>query len=172
MRSVARRRPALRAALALAAAAITAPALSAQAPALPDAPGREIAAARCLSCHEADLIAQQRLTAAGWGRSVDKMVRWGARVDAAEREPLVAYLARHFAPQRAAATPAADEAGAAAFKASCLNCHATDLVEQQRLTRAGWSRSVDKMVRWGATVPADRRDALLDYLAARYGPAR
>ena len=37
--------------------------------------------------------------APGWGRSVDKMVRWGATVEADEREPMLDYLAAHFAPK-------------------------------------------------------------------------
>lgn len=48
--------------------------------------------AACRMCHEDDLSAQQRLTAAGWGREVDKMVRWGAKVTADEKPALVAYL--------------------------------------------------------------------------------
>src|SRR4028119_1301882 len=66
---------------------------------LPAGPGRQVVVTRCLSCHEADLIAQQRLTRVGWTRSVDKMIRWGAVVEAAEREPMLDYLAAHFAPK-------------------------------------------------------------------------
>jgi mono/diheme cytochrome c family protein len=46
----------------------------------------------CFACHGDDLPAQQRLTAAGWGREVDKMVRWGARVSSGDKPALVAYL--------------------------------------------------------------------------------
>ena len=56
------------------------------------AAGATVYARACRVCHEDDLSAQQRLTADGWGRTVDKMVRWGARVSADERAPLVAYL--------------------------------------------------------------------------------
>jgi hypothetical protein len=56
------------------------------------------------------------------------------------------------------------------YKRACLTCHDADLVESQRLTRAGWVRSVDKMIRWGASVAEGDKDGLVDYLAARYPP--
>ena len=70
---------------------------------LPAGPGREIVTTRCPSCHEADLIVQQRLTRTGWGRELDKMARWGALIEAQEREPMLDYLSAHFAPRPAAA---------------------------------------------------------------------
>ena len=56
------------------------------------AAGEVVYQAACRVCHEDDLAEQQRLTIAAWGREVDKMVRWGARVTADEKGPLVAYL--------------------------------------------------------------------------------
>ena len=53
----------------------------------------------CLSCHEADIVEQQRLTPTGWMRSVEKMMRWGAAVSDAEKQPLVDYLAARFGPR-------------------------------------------------------------------------
>jgi hypothetical protein len=50
------------------------------------------------------------------------------------------------------------------FKRACLTCHQADIARQQRLTRAGWTRTLDKMVRWGAVVPEADREALLDHL--------
>jgi cytochrome c5 len=144
--------------------------LIAQTQELPPGPGRDAVTTRCLSCHESDLIVQQRLTRAAWGRSVDKMVRWGAVVEADEREPMLDYLSAHFAPTPAAAHLVATAGSEAIYKRACLTCHEDDLVESQRLSRAGWVRTVDKMVRWGADVPASDKDALVDYLAARYPP--
>lgn len=60
------------------------------------AAGEAVFKAACLGCHEDDLSAQQRLSAAAWGRTVDKMVRWGAKVSADDRGPLVAYLASRW----------------------------------------------------------------------------
>jgi len=50
----------------------------------------------CRVCHDEDLSAQQRLTRDGWGREVDKMIRWGARVSPEERSPLVEFLATRW----------------------------------------------------------------------------
>jgi hypothetical protein len=50
----------------------------------------------CRVCHDEDLSAQQRLTREGWGREVDKMIRWGARVSPEERSPLVEFLATRW----------------------------------------------------------------------------
>ena len=60
------------------------------------AAGEAVFKEACLGCHEDDLSAQQRLPAAAWGRTVDKMVRWGAKVSADDRAPLVAYLASRW----------------------------------------------------------------------------
>ena len=67
---------------------------------LPEGPGVEIARAKCLNCHEADLIVSQRLSRPGWVREVEKMVRWGAVVSDAEKEPLVDYLFGKYGPKR------------------------------------------------------------------------
>ena len=144
-------------------------ATTASAQTLPSGPGADVLKARCISCHEPDIIVSQRLSLAAWTRSVDKMVRWGATITPAEREVLHPYLVANFGP-RPAASHTATDAGAATYKRACTTCHETDIIEQQRLTRGRWVGSVDKMIRWGATVSAAEKDALMDYLAARFGP--
>lgn len=54
----------------------------------------------------------------------------------------------------------------AGFRSSCLVCHGTDMMEQQRLTRAQWDREITKMTNWGAQVKPEDREALLNYLSA------
>ena len=54
------------------------------------------------------------------------------------------------------------------FKRACLSCHGADLVEQQRLSPLGWTREVEKMMRWGAQVPEAEKGALVEHLASRY----
>jgi cytochrome c553 len=137
---------------------------------LPPGPGRDTVVARCLSCHEADLIVQQRLTRAGWGRELDKMIRWGAVVETTEREPMLDYLSAHFTPKPVPAHIVATAGTEAIYKRACLTCHEDDLIEAQRLTRTGWTREVEKMMRWGAIVSDAEKDALIEYLAARYPP--
>lgn len=142
---------------------------------LPESKGVQVVREQCLSCHEADLIVQQRLTRAGWTREIDKMIRWGATVSATERDPMLDYLATHFGPRpaTAASNQAKEEAsGELIFQTQCMGCHEDDLTRQQRLTRAGWTREVDKMIRWGATVSAAEKELLLDYLAKNFGPQK
>ena len=98
------------------------------------------------------------------------MVRWGAVVEPSEREPMLDYLAAHFAPTPVPAHIVATAGSEAIYKRACLTCHEDDLIEAQRLTRTGWTRSVEKMIRWGAAVPEADKDALIEYLSARFPP--
>ncbi|HET7451129.1 MAG TPA: hypothetical protein VFL12_00165 [Thermoanaerobaculia bacterium] len=63
----------------------------------------------------------------------------------------------------------AGEAKDVAEKA-CLQCHSADMPRQQRLNEKQWTSEVEKMTRWGAEVPPDRKDALVAYLFAHFGP--
>ena len=66
--------------------------------ALPDGPGKALVTGRCLLCHGAALIAQQRKDAAAWGRTVTQMRTWGTPIQDEDQTALVAYLAEHFGP--------------------------------------------------------------------------
>jgi cytochrome c5 len=59
--------------------------------------------------------------------------------------------------------------GSATLRTSCLMCHGTALIVQQRLSREGWSRELDKMIGWGAVVPDAEQSSLLDYLTSYFG---
>src|SRR5262245_8688464 len=48
--------------------------------ALPDSPAKTLVAERCLLCHGAGLITQQRKDAAAWGRTVTQMRTWGTPI--------------------------------------------------------------------------------------------
>jgi|SRR5271166_5660015 len=54
----------------------------------------------CTECHEARIILQQRLSKAAWTKEVDKMMKWGALVDAADRDALIDYLSTNFSPDK------------------------------------------------------------------------
>jgi hypothetical protein len=72
-----------------------------------------------------------------------------------------------------AATPVEDlPAGAMKAKASaaCLGCHEARIIVQQRLTKAAWTKEVDKMTKWGAAVDGNDHDALIDYLSTNFSP--
>ena len=61
--------------------------------------------------------------------------------------------------------------GVEAAKAQCLLCHSADYVSTQpRLPRAFWKANVQKMKeKFGAPIPTDQVDTLVEYLATTYG---
>jgi hypothetical protein len=59
----------------------------------------------CTECHEARIILQQRLTKVAWTKEVDKMTKWGAVVDPADRENLIDYLSSNFGPDKSPYQP-------------------------------------------------------------------
>jgi hypothetical protein len=52
---------------------------------------------------------------------------------------------------------------------ACLECHESRIILQQRLSKASWTKEVDKMIKWGALIDANDHDALIDYLSANFG---
>lgn len=111
---------------------------------LPSGPEAEFVSSRCVVCHSADLITQQRLKREVWVREVNKMITWGARATPEERDRIVEYLASTYSPdvpvpalgpaQIAAQDPAPVSAGPAAragdpvggarlFATNCAACH-------------------------------------------------
>src|SRR6202008_1197751 len=52
---------------------------------------------------------------------------------------------------------------------ACAECHEARIIVQQRLSKAAWTKEVDKMIKWGALVDPPDRDALIDYLSANFG---
>ncbi|MFZ0774501.1 MAG: hypothetical protein WCA49_11655 [Candidatus Sulfotelmatobacter sp.] len=72
---------------------------------LPAGPMQAKATTACLECHEARIILQQRLSKAAWTKEVDKMAKWGAVVDPADRGALIDYLSTNFNPDQPAYEP-------------------------------------------------------------------
>jgi hypothetical protein len=72
---------------------------------LPAGPMQAKATTACLECHEARIILQQRLNRAAWTKEVDKMTKWGAVVDGADRDALIDYLRSNFSPDKPAYEP-------------------------------------------------------------------
>ncbi len=67
---------------------------------LPAGPMQAKATTACTECHEARIVLQQRLSKAAWTKEVDKMTKWGALVDPADREVLIDYLSTNFGPDK------------------------------------------------------------------------
>ena len=124
------------------------------------------------ACHGASLIAQQRLTIAGWTREVNKMIGWGANVADADKDALIAYLANTFnndRPRPSSSKAMPEGRGMEAFQVSCLGCHDEKPVVALKTDRAGWTRVLDRMVNWGAYLPGGRREDLIAYLLKNFG---
>ncbi|MFZ0805872.1 MAG: hypothetical protein WAN03_06800 [Candidatus Sulfotelmatobacter sp.] len=72
------------------------------------------------------------------------------------------------------ATKPTDDLPAGAMRAkataACTECHEARIILQQRLSKATWTKEVDKMMKWGALVDSGDRDALIDYLSTNFSP--
>jgi mono/diheme cytochrome c family protein len=139
---------------------------------LPPGQGLDVVQDRCFACHGIDLIRQQRLSRPAWAREVDKMIGWGSALTDDQKDRVLVYLASYLGVGMAPGVIAdADaDAGRQLMETRCVVCHDDQLIEQQRLTAAGWTREIDKMIGWGATLTGLERDTLSNYLAARFAP--
>jgi cytochrome c1 len=63
-----------------------------------------------------------------------------------------------------------DGKGKAEIEAACYACHPADLLAQQRLNEKQWTTAVEKMIRWGAVVPPEKKDVVIAYLTKNFGP--
>lgn len=74
--------------------------MRAQSPELPSGPMQQKVTTACTECHESRIILQQRLSKPAWAKEVDKMIKWGAVVDAADRDAFIDYLSTNFSPEK------------------------------------------------------------------------
>lgn len=63
------------------------------------------------------------------------------------------------------------EAARRIMRDNCLICHSEEMVAGQRLTAAQWKTEVEKMIGWGAPVPADQTALLTAFLTEQYSDA-
>jgi len=83
-------------------------------------------------------------------------------------------LASHQAAQPPTASDDDDDAAYLAkvaerqLEENCLICHEASMITRQRLTPVQWKAEVEKMVSWGAPLPAEARQPLTDYLSRLY----
>jgi hypothetical protein len=75
--------------------------LQAQSPDLPAGAMQQKVTTACTECHESRIILQQRLSKPAWTKEVDKMIKWGAVVDPADRDGFIDYLSLNFPPDKA-----------------------------------------------------------------------
>jgi hypothetical protein len=72
------------------------PRLHAESPELPTGPMQEKVTTACTECHSSRIILQQRLSKGAWIKEVDKMIKWGALVEASDHDKFVDYLSTNF----------------------------------------------------------------------------
>jgi hypothetical protein len=54
------------------------------------------------------------------------------------------------------------------FQVSCMGCHDDKPMRGLRRDRPAWTREVEKMINWGAHVPSNRKDDLIEYLITHW----
>jgi competence protein ComEA len=72
----------------------------AQSPDLPPSDVKDKVVKACTACHSADIIVQQRLSKGTWSKEMDKMTKWGASVNPADRDAIIEYLSVNFSPDK------------------------------------------------------------------------
>src|SRR5882724_4800181 len=58
----------------------------------------------------------------------------------------------------------------AKVRTACTECHDSRIILQQRLSNKAWAKEVDKMIKWGAVVDPNDRNAFIDYLSINFPP--
>ncbi|HVA38368.1 MAG TPA: hypothetical protein VNJ51_12240 [Candidatus Dormibacteraeota bacterium] len=67
-------------------------------PTLPAGPALKAVQTNCQICHSIDMVTTQRLSKATWEVEVTKMMKFGSPLPKADKETVVAYLAKYLAP--------------------------------------------------------------------------
>ena len=89
-----------------AALVLSAAAVLAQAPALPEAAGRDVMQRVCGTCHPATIVVGHGMTREGWGQVVASMITRGAKGSPADFETVTDYLAKNLPPNQSAGAAA------------------------------------------------------------------
>ena len=58
--------------------------------------GKAIVEAKCVQCHTLDRVTSAAKSEADWTKSVDRMIGKGLKLDAAEKQAVIAYLAETY----------------------------------------------------------------------------
>jgi hypothetical protein len=53
---------------------------------------------------------------------------------------------------------------------ACTECHDSNIIVQQRISKAAWTKELDKMTKWGALVAPTDRDTIIEYLSVNFSP--
>ena len=153
---------------------------------LPDGPGKDVFASVCTQCHGLESVITLRLGRQEWEGLVNDMISRGAPAFGNDYEVIVNYLATNFgtnskppqSPMPESASVSGDARASAAVgpgreivESTCTECHSINNVTDSRRTAEEWRETVHMMVNYGASLLDDEIDAVVDYLAANYGPS-
>ena len=102
-----------------------------------------------------------------------------AAVEADSSASAASTLAPGPSPALAAAIDAAERSsmdglpeggGKELLRNSCMTCHSATMIAQQHKDTAAWDKTVTGMVGYGAPLAPERKDELIAYLVANFGP--
>ena len=65
---------------------------------LPPGDALELIESKCLMCHSAMLMTQQRKDSTGWEKTIQTMEQWGARIVPSDHAMVVSYFVKNFGP--------------------------------------------------------------------------
>jgi cytochrome c5 len=162
---------------------------------LPEGDGKAIATEYCQDCHKLTNVTKARKASDDWRDSVQTMMDRGARLPQDKVGMLVQYLAKNFGPQADAPSsatalaatassdsPAAstsqplkpvelpDGEGKAIAAEYCQACHKLTNLMKAHKDRDDWHDTVQLMMDRGASLPQEKVDTLVEYLAKNFGP--
>ncbi len=162
---------------------------------LPEGDGKAIATEYCQDCHKLTNLMKARKAPDDWRDSLQTMMDRGARLPQDKIDTLVQYLAKNFGPQTnapstgnaPAATPSSDSPAATATQPPkpvelpegegkpiameyCQVCHKLTNLTKAHKDRDEWHDTVQLMMDRGASLPQEKVDMLVEYLAKNFGP--
>ena len=146
----------------LATATAETPALAGVAPIQSE--GEQLLQARCAVCHDLGGVAefQAAYDENSLRELVATMISYGAQVNDAETDILVAYLLGN---EQADAAPDFDEAAAANLvNASCTTCHDLTGIERGLYPADEWRETVSRMLGYGLNISDEEFETIVTYL--------
>ena len=128
---------------------------------------RSVFVTACGACHSPDLVGNSHFeTQDEYVAMINRMIPYGAQVQPQEVGSLAAYLMATYGKK---SEDGANDPGKSVLNMSCVSCHAADVLKNQPLPdKEAYKALVERMVNYGADVPKDDMDALLEYLLKTY----
>ena len=128
--------------------------------------GEQLLQARCAVCHDLGGVAefQAAYDENSLRELVATMISYGAQINDAETDILVAYLLGN---EQADAAPAFDETAAANLvNASCTTCHDLTGIERGLYLADEWRETVNRMLGHGLNISNEEIETIVTYLGS------